>query len=95
MTDPVTIERAELAQFIRNTADQAIAETLNELGIKRRAFNPYMSQNQASKLVGRKRLQTAIKKGLVKWEKPDMDKRTGRVFISRKDVQKLLNNPLR
>jgi hypothetical protein len=95
MTDPITIERAELAQFIRNTADQAISETLNELGIKRRAFNPYMSQNQAAKLVGRKRLQTAMGKGLVEWKKPDMDKRTGRIFVSRKDVQKLLNNPIR
>ena len=93
MTDPVTIERAELAQFIRNTADQAITETLNELGIKRRAFNPYMSQNQASKLIGRKRLQTAMEKGLIEWKKPDMDKATGRVYVSRKDVQKLLNNP--
>jgi hypothetical protein len=94
MTDPVTIERAELAQFIRNTADQAISETLNELGIKRRAFNPYMSQNQAAKLIGRKRLQTAMERGLVEWKKPDMDKSTGRVYVSRKDVHKLLNNPM-
>jgi predicted RNA-binding protein Jag len=93
MTDPITIERAELAQYIRNTADQAIQQTLNELGIKRSAYNPYMSQNQAAKLVGRKRLEAAMQSGIVDWKKPDMDKRTGRVYVNRKDVQKLLNNP--
>jgi hypothetical protein len=92
MTDPVTIERSALAQFIRDTADQAIAETLNELGIKRRALTPWISQNHASKLIGRKRLQTAMAKGVVQWKKPDMDKRTGRVYVSKKDVQKILNN---
>jgi hypothetical protein len=53
-----------------------------------------MSQNQASKLIGRKRLQTAMEKGLIAWKKSDMDKSTGRVYVSRKDVQKLLNNPI-
>jgi len=91
MSDPVTIDRAELAAFIRNTADQAINETLNELGIKRKLYNPWMSQNQAEKLVGRKRLQTAMLKMLVKWKKDNPDQKLGRVYVCKRDVQKLLN----
>jgi predicted RNA-binding protein Jag len=94
MTDPITLERAELAQFVRNTADQAITETLNELGIKRKPFEPWISENQASKLIGRKRLQTSIQKGLVK-SKVNMEKRTHSKFVLKSDIQKLLNNPLR
>lgn len=90
MNDPITIERSDLYDIV----DRAIDQTLVELGIKRKVFNPYMSQNQAAKLIGRKRLQTAMEKGLVEWRKPDNDKQTGRIYISRKDVQKLLNNPI-
>jgi hypothetical protein len=92
MSDPITIERTELAQFIRNTADQAIAETLRELGIKRKLFEPWISENQAAKQIGRKRLQTAILKGLVK-SRVDMEKRTHSKFVLKSDIQKLLNNP--
>ena len=94
MSEAITISRSELAQFVKNTADQAINETLDQLGIKRKTFNPYMSQNQASKLVGRKRLETAMTSGIVEWKKLNMEKKLGRVMVSRKDVQKLLNNPL-
>ena len=91
MTDPITIERAELHIII----DRAIEQTLNELGIKRKDFNPWMSQNQASKIVGRRRLERAMERGLVEWYKTNMDKRTGRVYINRKDVEKLLNKQMR
>jgi hypothetical protein len=93
MTDPITIEREELAQYIRNTADQAIEQTLRELGIKRSSVSPWMSQNQAAKLVGRVRLESAIKSGDVRYEKRNPGSKLGRVFVSKRDVQKLLNKP--
>ena len=91
MNDPITIERAELHIIV----DRAIDQTLKELGIKRKTFNPYMSQNQASKLVGRGRLERAMSEGRVEWFKPAMDKSKGRVYVKREDVEKMLNNPMR
>ena len=90
MTDPVIIERSDLQHIV----DRAINTTLTELGIKRRMLVPFMSQNQASKLVGETRLKKAIEQGLVEWYKKDPGKKLGRVYVSRKDVQKLLNNPI-
>jgi len=93
MTNQITIEREELAQYIRNTADQAIEQTLRELGIKRSKLSPWMSQNQAAKLVGRGRLESAIKSGDVRFEKRNPGTKLGRVYVSRNDVQRLLNKP--
>ena len=87
MTEPIIIERADLTIIV----DQAIDRTLKELGIKRKLIKPWMSQNQAFRLVGRRRLERAMERGDVEWSKPDMDKRYGRVYVSRKDVEKLLN----
>jgi hypothetical protein len=89
MNDPITIEREELIDIV----DRAIDRTLTELGIKRKILNPWMSQNQASKLVGRRRIERAMEQGLVEWHKPNMDKIKGRIYIRRKDVEKILNNP--
>ncbi|HUX56241.1 MAG TPA: hypothetical protein VMV77_04660 [Bacteroidales bacterium] len=91
MTDPITIERAELHIIV----DRAIEQTLNELGIKRNTFNPYISQRQAAKLVGRGRLERAMEEGRVEWFKPSMDKSQRRVYVKREDVEKMLNNPMR
>jgi len=88
MTEPIIIERAELTIIV----DQAIDRTLKELGIKHKLIKPWISQNQASKLVGRRRLERAMERGEVEWKKPDMDNKFGRVYVSRKDIEKLLNN---
>lgn len=89
MIDPVIIERSDL----QNIVDRAINMTLDSLGIKKNLLDPWMSQNQAVKLVGESRLKKAMERGAVKWEKTDPDKKLGRVKVLRKDVQKLLNNP--
>ena len=88
MTDPIIIERAELTIIV----DQAIDRTLKELGIKHKTIKPWMSQNQAFKMVSRRRVERAIQRGEVEWRKTDMDNKFGRVDVSRRDVEKLLND---
>lgn len=95
MSDLVTIERSELVELIRTVSAKAVMDTLEAVGIKYRTIKPWITQNQASKLVGRKRLETAMKNGLVEWRKTNPGTKTGRVYILHKDVQKLLNNPLK
>jgi hypothetical protein len=90
MTDPIIIEKAELAAFGRNLVHQ----TLIELGIKVNDVSPWISQNRASQLIGRSRLESAMSRGQVEFYKRDQDKKTGRVFMAWKDVQKMLNNPI-
>ena len=91
MDDPIIIERAELHIIV----DRAIDQTLKELGIKHKIYNPWMSQAEASRLVGFYVLQRAMREGRVEWNKPSMDKSNSRINIRRKDVEKLLNNPVK
>lgn len=94
MSDIITIERTQLDQYIKITAEKAIAETLNELGIKRTPHKPWVAQNYAVRTMGisLKKLQKAIERGLVR-ERVDLDKQTHNRFVFRADVQRLLNNP--
>ena len=96
MDDIVTISKQDLISLVseasRNAANDAIEQTLKELGI--RTDSIWISQNKAHKIIGRKRLESAIRKGFVRYRKPDMDNPRGRVYINKKDLQKLLNNPL-
>ena len=91
MTDPITIERSEIQDIV----DRAIMTTLTELGIKTRDLKPYISKNMASKLVGRVRLEKAMKHGSVGWMKKDMDNPRGRVWILKRDLEKLIKDPLK
>jgi len=70
MTDPIIIERTEL----QNIVDKAITRTLTELGIKANKTSPWISQNKAAKLVERKRLERAMRNGLVDWHKEDINR---------------------
>jgi hypothetical protein len=83
---------ALVSEASKNAAQDAIDQTLKELGIRTESM--WISQNKAHKIVGRKRLESAIKKGTVRYRKPDMDNPRGRGYINKKDVQKLINNPL-
>jgi len=89
MTDPITIERSEIQDIV----DQAITRTLTELGIKAKDISPWISQNKASKLVGRVRLERAMRDGLVEWRKDDIGRPHSRVWIAYKDIIKLIKNP--
>jgi hypothetical protein len=99
MIDPVIIERAELAQIVsetsRNAALLAINTTLKELGIRRNKLNNWISQNQASKMIGRRRLENGMKRDLIRFKKSDPENRFSRVHILRADVEKFVNDQLK
>jgi len=96
MDEIITISKHELISLVseasKNAAQDAINQTLKELGIK--TDDVWISQNKAHKIVGRERLEKAISCGKVRYKKPKMDNRYGRVYINKKDIQKLINNPL-
>ena len=71
---------------------QTVRQTLEDIGIKTSKIKPWMSQNQARKLVGRARVDRAMREGKIKWRKENYDSKVGRIFLNRKDVEKLLNN---
>lgn len=89
MTDPIIIERSELQEIV----DQAITRTLSQLGIKARDITPWITKNQAEKLVGRIRLERAMERGQVEWHKEDITRPHSRVYINRKDLDKFIKNP--
>ena len=93
MSDTVTMSRGDLEQFINNTAERAINETLRELGIKRKMLSPWISKAEAGKLIGRGRLDRAIRRNQVAVD-GDLSKRTHNIKVLKKDIQKLLNNPI-
>jgi hypothetical protein len=53
----------------------------------------WISQNKASKIVGRKRLEEAKKRGVVAWQKKDFDNPRSRVYVKSADVSKLMRKP--
>jgi len=89
MTDPIIIERTEIQEIV----DKAITRTLSELGIKASEISPWITQNKAAKLVGQKRLERAMRNGLVEWHKEDINRPHSRVWIAYKDIIKLIKNP--
>jgi hypothetical protein len=97
MTDPIIIERADLLQLMEEmaekTADKAVTQTLSHLGIKAKDINPWITQHAAWKLIGRARLNKAMQNGDVEWRKADINRPHSRVYIRRKDLEKLLKNP--
>jgi hypothetical protein len=93
MSDPVIISREDLFALGDRIAEKAITETLRELGIKPRDFNPRISFNQACKLVSRADLEAAMREGRIAFKKRDANKRNSTIDLSRKDVLKLTKEP--
>jgi hypothetical protein len=91
MSELIAITPEQLDSIV----SRSIEQTLVAVGIKPRSFKPYMSKAQAAKLVGRRRLESAIKNGNITAHYSDISKKTGRVYIGRAEVTKLLNNPLK
>jgi len=77
----VIIDRDHLQQIIETAIFQATAR------------DSWISQNQACRLIGRRRLETAMQRNLVRWEKKDINNPRGRVYVSRKDVERLIKTP--
>jgi hypothetical protein len=95
MSKQIKIDLDKLDEHIRNTANQAIMETLDELGIKRKPTDPWVSENYAVRVmeIGRVRLKRAVARGVVK-SKTDLNKKTHNKFVLKADVNKLLKNPI-
>jgi len=83
------MSEAELEAIIKRT----VAETLREMGIRPADVKPWLSQNKASKLVGRKRLERAMREGRVEFRKLNPGMRNSRVNVSVRDVMKLIKQP--
>ena len=89
MTDPVIIERSEIAAIARN----AVSQFIQELKLKNRFNSKWITQNQAQKnIIGRGRLKRAMKSGLIRFYKTDPEKRNSRVMLLRSDLDKFINN---
>ena len=89
MTDPVIIERSEIAAIARN----AVSQFIQELKLKNRFNSKWITQNQAQKnIIGRGRLKKAMKSGLIRFYKTDPEKRNSRVMLLRSDLDKFINN---
>ena len=94
MNDPVIIERTELFNIVRRAVTQANRELL--LQMNRQTIQPWITQHQAVKILGRGgrgKLGRAMVKGLVKFHKRNPDTKLGRVMVWYEDVEKLQNNP--
>jgi hypothetical protein len=81
----------ELLSMNETDIRNIVLMTLQELGY-RTPEKPYITQNQASKIVGRRRLESAMKRGLVRFSKDDYSRIHSRVRINREDVLKLINS---
>ncbi len=91
MNDPIIIDRSALLEIVRdvvvNTTRTAIDATLKEWGIKIR-IGSWISQNQASKMIGRRTISTGIKEGWLRFRIRNEDKKIPRIDIWRDDILK-------
>ena len=63
------------------------------LGPGSKSPGDWMSQNQAAKILGRKRLESAKLRGVVAWKKKDFNNPRSRVYVKSADVMKLVKKP--
>lgn len=84
---------AEMRAIIEESMQDILSKMLREMGIKPFKVAPWVSQNKASKLVGRKRLERAMREGTVEFKKSDTQKRNSPVRVSMRDVLKLIKQP--
>lgn len=96
--ETITLTKEQLQQIITDTvvstARISVAATLESMGIRPQKDKVWMSQAEASRLIGRRRLEKAMLQGKVRWEKPDMATKQGRVSVLAADVIKLVKEPI-
>lgn len=96
--ETITLTQEQLRQIITDavvaTARISVTETLMSMGIRPAKDKIWISQAEASRLIGRRRLEKAMQQGKVRWEKPDMSTKQGRVSVLAADVYKLIKEPL-
>jgi hypothetical protein len=88
VSEPLSI----LPEQVQAIVDQSINATLTALGIKARTISPWISQNKAFNLAGRKRVESAMDQGRIAFKK-NGDKKQSRVLVSRRDIERLIRNP--
>lgn len=94
MTEPIIIEKQELIEIINTAVFQAQRQLLSEL--TGRKPEPWITQNQATKLLGkggRGKLEKAMARGQVRFHKRNPETKLGRVMVRTEDVDKLRNKP--
>lgn len=91
MKDPVIIERSELSNIVRRAVTQANRKLLKE--IVNNKYDPWITQSQATRILGRRKLERGMKKGLIRFHKRNPETRQGRVMIRLEDVEKVKEDP--
>lgn len=74
------------SEIIRNTI-----KALVELGYMPKCTKKEISQNQASKLLTRAKVEKGMRNGTIRWTKDDMSNPHCPVRVSREDIYKILN----
>lgn len=98
----LTLTEQQLQEIIDRSISRAVVPmvnaTLKSLGIPTEKDFLWISQAEASRLIGkgkassgRRKLERAMKEGRVEFDKVDMDSRQGRVLVKLSDVKKLIN----
>lgn len=91
MTDPIIIDRADLLEIVRDIATSAtrtaIDATLKEKGIRIKVSS-WISQNRASKIIGRDTVHAGIITGWLRFRIRNENKKIPRIDIWKEDVLK-------
>lgn len=73
-------------QIIRLTIDR----TLETLGIKPRSVKTWITQAEAGRMLSVRKVAKAMSQGKIEFYKDDYDSPRSRVWLKRKDVEKLM-----
>jgi hypothetical protein len=98
-----TLTEQELRQMIEQivliVVPPTVTATLKKLGIPSENDWLWISQAEASRILGRgkssagrRKLEKGMRLGKIRWEKVNMDQRTGRVLVNLNDVRNLMRS---
>jgi len=101
----ITLSEQEFQQLIEYTVSiavpLAVSATLRRVGIPTVKDWEWVTQSEASRLLGkgkasagRRKLEKGLAQRKVRWEKVNMDQRTGRVLVNLNDVRNLMRSVL-
>lgn len=83
-----TINEDQLNEIVA----ESIRATLSALGIKPGELRPWISQNEAFRLAGRRTVERAMAEGKVNFRKRQPEKRNSKVEVLRGDIIRLIKN---
>jgi len=81
---------------LQQIIDATVAATLSRLGIPTIKDGLWITQAEATRMpnCSRRKLERAMREGRVRFEKPNMGSKQGRVLINLMDLKKLLQQPV-